>query len=39
MAYGLCNIDRGLYDARTLFKNSPMDAKAIEVVSVDPSRV
>jgi hypothetical protein len=39
VAYGLCNIDRGLYDAHTLFKNKPMDAKVIELVSVDPNRV
>ena len=36
VAYGLCNIDRGLYDAGTLFKNKAMDAKVIEMVSVDP---
>ena len=39
VAYGLCNIDRGLYDAHTLFKNKAIGAKVIEVVSVDPSRV
>jgi UDP-N-acetylglucosamine diphosphorylase / glucose-1-phosphate thymidylyltransferase / UDP-N-acetylgalactosamine diphosphorylase / glucosamine-1-phosphate N-acetyltransferase / galactosamine-1-phosphate N-acetyltransferase len=39
VAYGLCNIDRGLYDASTLFKNKAMDAKVIEMVSVDPNRV
>ena len=39
VAYGLCNIDRGLYDAGTLFKNKAIGAKVIEVASVDPGRV
>jgi len=39
VAYGLCNIDRGLYDRGTLFKNKAIGAKVIELVSVDPSRV
>jgi hypothetical protein len=39
VAYGLCNIDRGLYDAHTLFKNKAIGANVIEVASVDPSRV
>jgi hypothetical protein len=39
VAYGLCNIDRGLYDSDTLFKNKAMSVAAIQVSSVDPSRV
>ncbi len=39
VAYGLCNVDRGLYDAGTLFKNKAIGAKVIELASVDPSRV
>jgi len=39
VAYGLCSIDRGLYDAGTLFKNKPIDAKVIELDTVDASRV
>lgn len=39
VAYGLCNIDRGLYDAGTLFKNRALGAKVIEMSSVDPQRV
>ena len=39
VAYGLCNIDRGLYDSQTLFKNKAMHAQVIEVASVDPGRV
>ena len=39
VAYGLCNIDRGLYDAGTLFKNKAIGAKVIELGAVDPSRV
>lgn len=39
VAYGLCNIDRGLYDAGTLFKNKAMAANVVQVASVDPSRV
>ena len=39
VAYGLCNIDRGLYDGQTLFKNRAMATKAVEVASVDRSRV
>jgi hypothetical protein len=39
VAYGLCNIDRGLYDAGTLFKNKAIDAKVIEMASLDLSRV
>ena len=39
VAYGLCNIDRGLYDGKTLFKNKAMATKAVEVVKVDASRV
>ena len=39
VAYGLCNIDRGLYDAHTLFKNKAMDSDVVQVVSVDPNRV
>jgi len=39
VAYGLCNIDRGLYDAHTLFKNKAMAGKGIELASIDPSRV
>lgn len=39
VAYGLCSIDRGLYDAGTLLKNKPMDAKVIELATVDSSRV
>lgn len=39
VVYGLCNIDRGLYAAGTLFKNMPIDAKVIELVTVDSSRV
>jgi len=39
VAYGLCNIDRGLYEGQTLFKNKAMATKAVEVVKVDASRV
>lgn len=39
VAYGLCNIDRGLYHRGTLFKNKAIGAKVIELASVDPSRV
>ncbi len=39
VAYGLCSIDRGLYDAGTLFKNKPIGANVIELGSVDPGRV
>ena len=39
VAYGLCNIDRGLYDAGTLFKNKAMGSNVVEVASVDPGRV
>jgi len=39
VAYGLCNIDRGLYDAQTLFKNKAIGANVIEVATVDSSRV
>ena len=39
VVYGLCNIDRGLYAANTLFKNKAIDAKVVEMVRVDPSRV
>lgn len=39
VVYGLCNIDRGLYDAGTLFKNKAMGAKVIEIAGVDPGRV
>ena len=39
VAYGLCNIDRGLYDAGTLFKNKAIGANVIEVATIDPSRV
>ena len=39
VAYGLCNVDRGLYDRGTLFKNKAIGAKVIELASVDPSRV
>ncbi len=39
VAYGLCNIDRGLYDAGTLFKNKAIGANVIELGTVDPSRV
>jgi len=39
VAYGLCMVDRGLYDAGTLFKNKPMGNNVIEMVTVDPSRV
>jgi len=39
VAYGLCSIDRGLYDAGKLFKNKPIGAKVIELASVDAGRV
>jgi hypothetical protein len=39
VAYGLCNIDRGLYDKGTLFKNKAIGAKVIQLSSVDPDRV
>jgi acetyltransferase-like isoleucine patch superfamily enzyme len=39
VAYGLCNIDRGLYDKGTLFKNRAIGAKVVELGSVDPGRV
>jgi len=39
VAYGLCNVDRGLYEAQTLFKNKAIGAKVIEVATVDSSRV
>lgn len=39
VAYGLCNIDRGLYEAGTLFKNRAIGARVIEIAAVDPSRV
>ena len=39
VAYGLCNIDRGLYDAGTLFKNKALGAGVIELAAVDPGRV
>jgi len=39
VAYGLCSVDRGLYDAGTLFKNKPIGANVIELGSVDPGRV
>jgi len=39
VAYGLCNVDRGLYDKSTLFKNKAIEAGVIELGSVDPSRV
>ena len=39
VAYGLCNIDRGLYDAGTLFKNKAIGAKVIELGAVDRGRV
>jgi len=39
VAYGLCNIDRGLYDAGTLFKNRAIGAGVIELSRVDSSRV
>jgi len=39
VAYGLCNIDRGLYDSRTLFKNKAIGARVIEITGVDSSRV
>jgi hypothetical protein len=39
VAYGLCNIDRGLYDANILFKNRAIGTRVVEMVSVDPARV
>ena len=39
VAYGLCSIDRGLYDAGTLFKNKPIGSNVIELAAVDPGRV
>jgi len=39
VAYGLCNIDRGLYQKGTLFKNRAIGANVIELASVDPGRV
>ena len=39
VAYGLCNIDRGLYDAGTLFKNRAIGANVIELSTVDRSAV
>ncbi|MFH1267734.1 MAG: hypothetical protein ABIK89_18615 [Planctomycetota bacterium] len=39
VAYGLCNVDRGLYDKSTLFKNKAIGAGVIELGTVDPSRV
>ncbi|MBC8871032.1 MAG: hypothetical protein H8E44_16525 [Planctomycetes bacterium] len=39
VAYGLCSVDRGLYDAGTLFKNKPISSNVIELGSVDPGRV
>jgi len=39
VAYGLCNIDRGLYDRGTLFKNKAIDSNVVQLVSVDPGRV
>jgi UDP-N-acetylglucosamine diphosphorylase / glucose-1-phosphate thymidylyltransferase / UDP-N-acetylgalactosamine diphosphorylase / glucosamine-1-phosphate N-acetyltransferase / galactosamine-1-phosphate N-acetyltransferase len=39
IAYGLCNIDRALYDANTLFKNKAMESKVVEMAHVDLSRI
>lgn len=39
VAYGSCSIERGLYEAGTLFKNRPLNANVIELASVDSSRV
>ncbi|MHC4398067.1 MAG: LbetaH domain-containing protein [Planctomycetota bacterium] len=39
VAYGLCNVDRGLYDAGTLFKNQAIGAGVIETGRVDPGRI
>jgi len=39
VAYGLCSIDRGVYDAGTLFKNKPIGANVIELDTVDANRV
>jgi hypothetical protein len=39
VAYGLCSIDRGLYEAGILFKNRAIGAKVIEMVNVDPGRI
>jgi hypothetical protein len=39
VAYGLCNIDRGLYDAGTLMKNKAIGANVVQLGHVDSSRV
>jgi len=39
VAYGLCNVDRGLYEKSTLFKNKAIGAGVIELGTVDPGRV
>ena len=39
IAYGLCNIDRGLYDSQTLFKYKTMMTRSVEVTSIDITRV
>ncbi len=39
VAYGLCNIDRGLYERGTLFKNKAIDADVVRLARIDANHL